>query len=171
MVGSRYTRRQLPKCACYVTFAQSVARRDQPMPRERFINRHLATLNLEMHMHKSSFASCTRPWSASSPPSMAGLVNYSDSDTDIEEDAVLETSAPPKKRKLSSDDNKPSKLPPLPARFLDQYSSTVRTSTQDDPALHAGRKRVTPHVEGNWPAHVYLECKFEAALSFAIQFH
>lgn len=84
---------------------------------------------------------------------IAGLVNYSSSSEGGP------ATPPGKKRKLSQTD-KDMGLPPLPAAFLDQYSSTVRTSAQDDPSLHGGRKRVTPHVEGNWPTHVYLECKF-----------
>ncbi|USW54745.1 Putative U6 snRNA phosphodiesterase Usb1 [Septoria linicola] len=79
-----------------------------------------------------------------------GLVDYSESDG---EDEVIEPQT--KKRKLSSEHNKA--LPPLPAGFRDLYSSTVRTSVQDDPALHGGRKRVTPHVAGNWPTHIYLD--------------
>ena len=82
------------------------------------------------------------------------LVEYSDSE---DEDIPHPQPPPAKKRKLSS---APTELPPLPASFLDQYSSTVRTSVQDDPALHGGRGRVTPHVEGHWPTHVYVECKF-----------
>jgi hypothetical protein len=82
------------------------------------------------------------------------LVDYSDSDS---EEAQAEASSPTKKRRVSKGDS--NDLPPLPASFLDQYSSTVRTSTGDDPSLHGGRKRVTPHIEGNWPTHVYLECK------------
>ena len=78
------------------------------------------------------------------------LVSYSDSESDSNE-------APSKKTKLETSPVK--ELPPLPSSFRDMYSSTVRTSTQDDPALHGGCKRVTPHVEGNWPTHVYLECK------------
>lgn len=84
-----------------------------------------------------------------------GLVDYPDSESETE---TTNTSPSAKKRRISRRKSTES-LPPLPATFLDQYSSTVRTSTQDDPSLHGGRKRVTPHIEGNWPTHVYLECK------------
>lgn len=77
-----------------------------------------------------------------------GLVDYPSSDSEGESQPAA------KKPRIEG-----SLLPPLPSNFRNLYSSTVRTSTQDDPELHGGRKRVTPHVAGNWPAHIYLECK------------
>ncbi|KAJ4984274.1 hypothetical protein SVAN01_10243 [Stagonosporopsis vannaccii] len=85
------------------------------------------------------------------------LVQYSDSDSGAEQDAApaAQTSKPVLKRKRSQAGNHD--LPPLPAAFHDLYSTNARVSTSDNPSLHGGRKRAVPHVEGNWPSHVYLE--------------
>ncbi|KAF2682464.1 hypothetical protein K458DRAFT_307340 [Lentithecium fluviatile CBS 122367] len=93
------------------------------------------------------------------------LVLYPDSESD-EDDATgllaaqasASTAKPALKRKRSdADQQSKSELPPLPAAFHDLYSTNARVSTSDDPSLHGGRKRAVPHVEGNWPSHVYLE--------------
>lgn len=97
------------------------------------------------------------------PKPTMSLVQYPDSDSDSEDKAILSAQKPkaPLKRKRSepsSDD-----LPPLPAAFHDLYSTAARVSTSDNPSLHGGRQRAVPHVEGNWPTHVYLECKDDPA--------
>ena len=85
------------------------------------------------------------------------LVDYTSSEDEDEEDAKSPNTALPaslkRKRNWSSSD-----LPPLPSKFHDLYASATRISTRDDPSLHGGRKRVTPHLEGNWPTHLYIEC-------------
>ncbi|KAL1895583.1 poly(U)-specific 3'-to-5' RNA exonuclease [Ceratocystis pirilliformis] len=86
------------------------------------------------------------------------LVNYSDSDSDSGSGSSHEArlSQPPAKKQRTAL-NKAATVPPLPPNFLDLYASSVRTSAVDDPALHQGRKRQTPHVAGNWPSHLYIE--------------
>ncbi|KAE8451056.1 hypothetical protein EG329_004728 [Mollisiaceae sp. DMI_Dod_QoI] len=86
------------------------------------------------------------------------LVDYTssdDGDKEVESTIATDTSTSQslkRKRAESSSD-----LPPLPSKFHDLYASTTRVSTRDDPSLHGGRKRVMPHVEGNWPTHLYIE--------------
>lgn len=82
------------------------------------------------------------------------LVQYPDSESDSESRSSL----PPAKRPRHNINPAPS-LPPLPASFHNLYASSTRVSVQDDPSLHGGRTRVIPHVEGNWPTHLYLECE------------
>ncbi|CRG92028.1 U6 snRNA phosphodiesterase [Talaromyces islandicus] len=87
------------------------------------------------------------------------LVSYSDSesDSDPENDTPIATTPPRKRLRRTDSAAKPAVLPPLPTGFHDLYASSTRISVRDDPSLHGGRKRVIPHVEGNWPTHIYLE--------------
>ena len=89
------------------------------------------------------------------------LVQYSDSESDTGDSQDLSSSRPAKRIHLDTPTNsrQASVLPPLPPSFHDLYASSTRVSVRDDPSLHGGRKRVIPHVEGNWPTHIYLECK------------
>jgi U6 snRNA phosphodiesterase len=95
------------------------------------------------------------------------LVDYISSDEDETEDKNAlgtKSGSPPAnshtlKRKRETHLTDTSELPPLPAKFHDLYASATRVSTRDDPSLHGGRKRITPHVEGNWPTHLYIECE------------
>jgi hypothetical protein len=92
------------------------------------------------------------------------LVDYSDSEDDEEKGAtnadVLSTNL-----KRKREDESSLSLPPLPSKFHDLYASATRISTRDDPRLHGGRKRVIPHIEGNWPTHLYIECMLPLMLS------
>ena len=98
------------------------------------------------------------------------LVDYSDSDNSdtLQPDQTHSEIQRPQgvKRKHSSTSESP--LPPLPGNFHDLYASAARVSSQDDPTLHGGRLRVKPHVEGNWPTHVYVECEFHPTVSLAL---
>ncbi|EGX49649.1 hypothetical protein AOL_s00078g138 [Orbilia oligospora ATCC 24927] len=75
-----------------------------------------------------------------------GLVDYSDSDDD-DSKAGPSQSQPPSS----------ASLPPLPSKFYDLYTAAPRLTKEDDPSAHGGRHRAIPHVEGNWPTHLYFE--------------
>jgi len=84
------------------------------------------------------------------------LVDYPSSDEeDNNETPKLESST--ENSSLKRKHEQSSGLPPLPSKFHNLYASTTRVSTRDDPSLHEGRKRVIPHIEGNWPTHIYIE--------------
>ncbi|RPB14385.1 hypothetical protein P167DRAFT_484854 [Morchella conica CCBAS932] len=85
-------------------------------------------------------------------PPLIPLVDYSDSDSDSDT-----SSSPDAKRAKPNSTSTASGLPPLPSRFHDLYAVAPRIGQQDDPSLHGGRKRSIPHVQGNWPTHVYIE--------------
>ncbi|RDL33103.1 Uncharacterized protein BP5553_08542 [Venustampulla echinocandica] len=92
------------------------------------------------------------------------LVDYASSGEDDELEVAQTSittdespSIPNSKRKREDDAGGILDLPPLPSRFHDLYASTTRISTRDNPDLHGGRRRAVPHIEGNWPTHIYIE--------------
>ena len=86
------------------------------------------------------------------------LVEYSSSESDTETSIVSHKPTLKRKRQLEGLDQEVRKPPPpLPASFHDLYATNVRTGTSDDPSLHGGRQRGTPHVVGNYAGHVYVE--------------
>ncbi|RPA89349.1 hypothetical protein L873DRAFT_1722259 [Choiromyces venosus 120613-1] len=100
------------------------------------------------------------------PPLTNSLVEYSDSDSDSPPPAKVTKTIHPttpstnQSTTLTSKYSKTSSsnsLPPLPSRFHDLYAVAPRVGQQDDPSLHGGRKRSIPHVQGNWPTHVFIE--------------
>ena len=95
---------------------------------------------------------------------MMALVDYSDSEdsSDSQVDApskATENNVGGSSSKEKNVKDASSDLPPLPITFHDLYASTSRISNTDDPSLHGGRQRAVPHVEGQWPTHVYVECE------------
>ena len=95
------------------------------------------------------------------------LVDYSSSSEEGEEqeDTLARSTGANSGDLKRKHDSITSDLPPLPASFHDLYASTARVSTRDDPSLHGGRKRITPHIEGNWPTHIYIECESDLVSS------
>lgn len=85
---------------------------------------------------------------------MSALVNYSSSSDDDDQD---DKDNGPSAVIAGPDCSK--QLPSLPTDFRHLYTTNVRVSNVDDPNLHEGRQRQTPHVEGNWPSHIFIDCK------------
>lgn len=67
----------------------------------------------------------------------------------------------------SSSENEEEITPPLPVkkRKLPALPSHLTLAVPlDDPSKHQGRTRTTPHVEGQWAAHVYVSLSLNGSL-------
>ncbi|KAN0131522.1 putative conserved domain containing protein [Lactarius tabidus] len=78
----------------------------------------------------------------------ATLVSYSGSSSSENEEEITPPPLPPVKKR---------RLPAL-------ASHLVPAVPLDDPSKHQGRTRATPHVEGQWAAHVYVSLLLHGAL-------
>ncbi|KAF3905588.1 hypothetical protein AA313_de0208548 [Arthrobotrys entomopaga] len=106
-----------------------------------------------------------------------GLVDYSDSDDDqvhassSSTDAKEELPSPSITKPQASNSISSGSLPPLPSKFHDLYATAPRLTKEDDSSAHGGRHRAIPHVEGNWPTHIYFEYATRGAITNYEQFH
>jgi hypothetical protein len=81
----------------------------------------------------------------------ATLVSYSGSSSSEHEEEITPPPPPPP--------------PPVKKRRLPALAShLVPAVPLDDPSKHQGRIRTTPHVEGQWAAHVYVSLLLHGAL-------
>lgn len=125
---------------------------------------YCTTSNIICPFHVNpTFPSFISPHNVTLHNVMTPLVDYGSSEGEEEEEPQTATLPIPTestdKLKRKYDDTIPeSTLPPLPSTFHNLYASNTRLSVRDDPNLHGGRTRVTPHIEGNWPTHLYIEC-------------
>jgi hypothetical protein len=79
---------------------------------------------------------------------MNKLVLYSDSSEDEKEgDDTLKKEV---KRKL-----------PMPFKADDDYDDAAKKVKTNESDQHQGRTRTIPHQEGNWPSHIFIDCKYE----------
>ena len=82
------------------------------------------------------------------------LVDYPESDSDSSTKSRCSSG-----KQLERPAAQAEPLPPLPSVLHSMYATPARTSTTDDPSMHAGRQRATPHIVGNFPSHLYTECR------------
>jgi hypothetical protein len=103
------------------------------------------------------------------------LVDYPSSDEESiinpSSDAHKDITAVSSSKKRKREDIEPTRetLPPLPPVFHTLFVTAPRTHPSDDPSLHGGRTRQVPHVEGNWPTHIYLECRSSGESSLTVR--
>ncbi|KAH7913427.1 U6 snRNA phosphodiesterase Usb1 [Hygrophoropsis aurantiaca] len=67
----------------------------------------------------------------------------------------------------SSEDEESRNIPPHKKKRLPSLSSSIIVPAPiDNPALHQGRVRITPHVEGQYPAYIYVSVTFARKSTF-----